>query len=613
MKNIFLLISSAFFLFAPLSVTAQSNAVLTILDKTSTPITQTVDGNSIQLQLTLPSPKQADITFYLDDLPVAECSINADSDTCTSASFLTLGWFWHADGSPRPEATLRAEADGITLAESKLTIHPRPIVLVHGMISDRNRFNSYIGTDGFLSTLGLTGYVVSDEQFPGVMKMGNIINPAEKTLTIAQNAEQVDMYIEGVKKATGAEYVDLLAHSMGGLVTRYYIDTVMTERDVALHIMLGTPNGGSPCGGALSSLGFWMPATLELQPSYINGIFNQTINDTKDVPFFGVAGSIITDPAQSPCSLVPSDSTVSLASVQAIPVDVVGVPKLEHNFLPSDEALFTEFVKPILQSPAGDFPTASAIAQPSGTEESLQFTKTYSGHLPAGETKTITINIDPNVTVASFGLFDATRTLEISVKGASGKTLELDLENKGIVIIDPETLLYLGYGFENPKPGAWVVTLSTTSNTPSTGADYALYAQFTGGALLKANADVLLPDLGEPVNITASLEGAEIQSAQAIITQPDASKQTIDLSAQDGTFTAEFTPSQAGLHGIEVIVTGETVDGISVDRAAFLSVEAQPTQQNPIKTWVIFLGVFVVLLFPLGLLIRFLFKLRKTA
>lgn len=309
MKNIFLLISSAFFLFPPQTVKAQSSAALTVLDKTSAPITQTVDGNSIQLQITLPSPKQTDITFYLDDLPIAECSIKADSDTCTSASFLTLGWFWHADGFPRPEATLRAEADGITLAESTLTIHPRPVVLVHGMISDRNRFNSYIGDDGFLSTLGLTGYVVSDEQFPGVMKMGNIINPAEKTLTIAQNAEQVDMYIEGVKQATGAEYVDLLAHSMGGLVTRYYIDTVMTERDVALHIMLGTPNGGSPCGGALSSLGFWMPATLELQPSYINGIFNQTINDTKDVPFFGVAGSIITDPAQSPCSLVPSDSS----------------------------------------------------------------------------------------------------------------------------------------------------------------------------------------------------------------------------------------------------------------------------------------------------------------
>ena len=614
MKKISLLISSAFFLFTHMQVAAQSNAVITVLDKGENPITQTVDGNSIQLKIELPATvsQTSNIVFYLDDIQIADCSIAANSDSCTTASFLTLGWFWHADGSPRPEAVVQAVFKGETLAETTLTIDPRPVVLVHGMISDRNRFNSYIGSDGFLSTLGLTGYVVSDEQFPGVMNMGNIVNPAEKTLTIAENAEQLDLYIEGVKQATRAEQVDLVAHSMGGLVTRYYIDTLMIERDVAQLIMLGTPNGGSPCGGALSSLGFWVPATLELQSSYINDIFNKEINDPRGVPFFGVAGSIITDPARSPCSLVPSDSTVSLASVQAIPVDVVGLPKLEHNFLPADEALFAEFVKPLLQTPAGNFPTSASTGQPVPQTEALQFTKTYTGHLDSGET-TITINIDPNVTVASFGLFDSTRSVAISVQGASGKTLDLDLESKGLIIADPETLLYLGYGFESPKPGAWVVTLKTTDQTPPSGADYALYAHFTGGAQLTASVDSLLPELGQAININASLNGTEIESAQAIITQPDGAKQTIDLTPKNGTFTGTFTPSQPGLHGIEVTVLGTTADGITVDRAAFLTFEVQPKQQNPFITWVIVVGVLAVLFLPAIFIIRSVRKKKATA
>lgn len=611
MKQIFLMLS-AVLLFNHGGAKVQPNVLFTILDKNAQSITQTVDGNSIQFKLTLPSSvsQKKEVSFYLDDTQIADCSIVENSDSCTTASFVTLGWFWHTDSSPRPLASLRAEADGKTLAESKLIIQPRPIVLVHGMISDRNRFNSYIGENGYLAGIGLIGYVVGDEQFAGVMKMGNIINPAEETFTIAENAIELDTYIEGVKQATGAQQVDLLAHSMGGLVTRYYIDRLMTERDVAQLIMLGTPNGGSPCGGALSSLGFWIPATLELQPSYINEIFNKQITNARGVPFYGVAGAIITDPSVSPCSPVPSDSTVSLASVQAIPVDVVGLPKLEHNFLPADAGLFKNFVKPLLQTSAGNFATTSS-SQAVSTTVPLQFTQVYTGHINSGES-VITINIDPNVAVASFGLFDTTRSLDISVQGASGKILDIDLENNGIIINDPETLLYLGYGFEDPKPGAWVVTLRSTEKTPSIGADYALYAKFIGGAKLNANIDVLLPELGQSVNISSALEGAQIESSQIIITLPDGAKETVELTANENKFIGEFTPTQPGLHGIEVVVIGKTQDGFAVDRAAFLSIEAQPERQSSVITWVWFVGIFGLLMLPLGLFVRFVLKRRKT-
>ncbi len=59
--------------------------------------------------------------------------------------------------------------------------------------------------------------------------------------------------IDDVKKATGASRVDILAHSMGGLVARAYIEGFAEDegkkapykKDVRYLIMLGTPNQGS--------------------------------------------------------------------------------------------------------------------------------------------------------------------------------------------------------------------------------------------------------------------------------------------------------------------------------------------------------------------------------
>lgn len=51
--------------------------------------------------------------------------------------------------------------------------------------------------------------------------------------------------IDEVKKATGYDKVDIIAHSMGGLVTRAYIESPSYGNDIDKFVMLGTPNGGS--------------------------------------------------------------------------------------------------------------------------------------------------------------------------------------------------------------------------------------------------------------------------------------------------------------------------------------------------------------------------------
>jgi pimeloyl-ACP methyl ester carboxylesterase len=598
-----------FGLFSPITVHAQTSSLtVEILDKDSRPITQIVDGNRIQLRVTFIETFsiQTPVDFLLDDQVIASCLVPVAETNCTTEFVETLGWFWAKGGVSTRSRRIQAKA-GNEAAEIVVDISPRPVVLVHGLISTAEKFNVYIN---YLESIGLQGYAAGDGQFKGVLKMGDISNPAAPTLTIVQNAAQLDTYIDGVKRSTGAEQVDLLAHSMGGLVSRYYIHELMAEDDVAQLIMLGTPNGGSTCGGLLSSLGFFLPATLELQPGYLNNIFNRQITNTRGVPFHAVAGSFINDPAFSPCSGVPSDSSVSQASVQAVSLHLAGIPALEHNLLVTDEAAFKGLIQPLLQTPADGFAASPAI-QPASVPVPGQFTQTYTGHLDKNASTSITIEIDAGVNVASFGLYDSTQSLQISVKGASGKTLELDLDNKGVVITDPETMLYLGYGFETPKPGAWVVTLSTSERTPSTGADYALYARFDGGAKLNAQVDELIPEIGQVLHLSASLEGGQIESALVNILLPNGASQPIQPSFSGNQATAEFIPQQKGLHGIEIMVTGVAADGFRIDRAASLALEAQAAPPSQLRTWAVLLGIITGLILLLALPVTLMIKRRR--
>jgi hypothetical protein len=107
-----------------------------------------------------------------------------------------------------------------------------------------------------------------------------------------------------------------------------------------------------------------------------------------------------------------------------------------------------------------------------------------------------------------------------------------------------------------------------------------LTAKFIGGSRLIANVDKVLPQIGELVQLNASLTlngtPLEIQSADALVRAPDNSTQVVKLAANGDSRTATWTPQAAGLYGIDLRVTASSPEGIPVDRVAFLTVEAQP-------------------------------------
>lgn len=581
-----------------------------LLDVHNAPLTTLVDGNSISVQINLPQAVSSGIPveFRLAGSvqPIAGCTIAAGQISCQSARFSTLGWAWDRAGAQQRQRVVEALAAGQPLGQSALvTITPRPVVMVHGYIDSWEGWAAYLGADGYLATMGIAGYAVGDGQAPGVMDTGAMSAPWAHTNTVAQNAEILGAYIDRVQQITGAEQVDLLVHSMGGIIARYYLDRVMLRRTVAQLIILGSPMGGSTCSMLPAALGLLLPATLELQPSYMQAIFNPQITRRQGVPFHALAGTKLHEAVQSPCTDVPSDLVVSLASSKAIAMPIQEQPLL-HSSLNDDPEVFTTFVRPLLQTPPGPFWQVADPPLPPPTDL-LQFTRVYTGHLQPGETETVTIHIDPGVTVATFALYDTSRSLTTEVTGASGKRLQLEPATNGeIRVTDPASMVYLGYGFVQPRAGQWLVALQTTADTPVTGADYAIAAQFKGGATLQTTVDILAPLVNAPVTIQAQLTAAgqplNLTNARARVHQPDGQVATYPLALAGDRTTLILRPTQRGLYGVELNVNAQTADGLTVDRAAFTVFEAHPAATTPFFASNLFLPL-VLLLLPFLLLL----------
>lgn len=624
MKRVAQLLVTSILLALAQPVRAQTTGVqITLLDKLGQPTASLTDGNTISLKLELSDPltsvTQVDFLLSDVDVPVAGCRIPAGGRGCESAPFSALGWYWNPDGTPQPRRTVSARLNGQQAgAGVNVSVVPRPVVMVHGFNSDFHTWDHYLGPQGYLATLGLQGFAVGDGQLDGVMNTGSLGDPAARTNSIAQNAAILKKYIDNVQELTGAEKVDLLVHSMGGMISRYYLDRVMTDPDVAQLIILGTPMAGSACADLPAALGLLLPASLEIQPAYMINIFNQQIVHRRGVPFHALAGTKLLDAVESPCTPVPSDLVVTVDSVKAIPMPVQEIDLL-HTELNTSPRAFEEFVKPLLQTPPGQFEIAEDLPARLAPAVSQQFTKIYTGHLNPGETQDVTINIDANVTVANFALYDTSRSLDVLVTGANGNTIALNAEQNGLIKVeDPSILFYLGYGFKGPKPGRWEVTLLTSTSTPPAGADYAIMALFEGGATLTARTDLTVPTLNETVNVSADLtaDGQPIpmQSAQAVVRKPDGSLETLNMAISGNTATLAATPELSGIYGIEVSVTALASDGFPVDRAAFLTFEVQPVdEQIALVRYLVAGGIVLFLAFFLAIFFAFRLRKRRTS
>jgi triacylglycerol lipase len=190
-----------------------------------------------------------------------------------------------------------------------------PILFVHGYIESASVWNTMIGRfekDGYAKS-SLSAYSYNTSQSNKI------------------DAEEVKSKVESLLKSTGATKVDIIAHSMGSLNSRWYIKFLGGESKVDDWVSLGGPNHGTEFANFCGST-----SCVEMR---IGSKFLGELNAGDETP-----GTVNYGTWWSPCDeIINPDSSVALSGASNNKTACIS-----HTALMNDETVYKsvrEFVK----------------------------------------------------------------------------------------------------------------------------------------------------------------------------------------------------------------------------------------------------------------------------
>lgn len=301
-----------------------------------------------------------------EPLPESETSLRLEGGEEREVEFVwdTEGQSWFDDGRPHLTHRIRAELDedGQKRDEKtqNLKVAPKPLVLVHGLWSSWKAWETWQNILTFTHSYDWKAYPVGEHPEHGRLNTGGAFLSSEKTNSIYENADELGRYVRYAQENSNAWHVDIVAHSMGGLISRLYIHKLMADvpdnRPLVKHlVMLGTPNMGSPCADVMdmkfSAFGERVEAIKELKPEEV-ATFNKYVTNRKGVKFSALAGN----PIPVMCGgYAWNDGVVSVESA-IYGVEDHALSKDVHTELTSTRN-FSNFVKPhLVTGPKGTYP-----------------------------------------------------------------------------------------------------------------------------------------------------------------------------------------------------------------------------------------------------------------
>lgn len=143
--------------------------------------------------------------------------------------------------------------------------HPRPVVLVHGTLG--NSVDNWLGLAPYLTSRGYCVYSLDYGQLPGVPFFHGL-GPIDKS------AEQLSAFVDKVLAATGAAKADLVGHSQGGMMPRYYLKFLGGAAKVGALVGLAPDNHGTDLDG-LTNLLPYFPGAEDLLKATTPGLADQ--------------------------------------------------------------------------------------------------------------------------------------------------------------------------------------------------------------------------------------------------------------------------------------------------------------------------------------------------
>ncbi|MFE2986641.1 esterase/lipase family protein [Streptomyces sp. NPDC059262] len=143
--------------------------------------------------------------------------------------------------------------------------HPRPVVLVHGTFG--NSVDNWLVLAPYLVNRGYCVFSLDYGQLPGV-PLFNGLGPIDKS------AGQLDTFVDKVLAATGAPKADLVGHSQGGMMPRYYLKFLGGAAKVNSLVGIAPDNHGTTLNG-LTNLLPYFPGAGDLLTLATPGLADQ--------------------------------------------------------------------------------------------------------------------------------------------------------------------------------------------------------------------------------------------------------------------------------------------------------------------------------------------------
>jgi triacylglycerol esterase/lipase EstA (alpha/beta hydrolase family) len=128
--------------------------------------------------------------------------------------------------------------------------HPRPVILVHGTFADMS--DSWQALSPLLRNNGYCVYALNYGSYVGSGAIG-----IYATGDIASSAEQLSAFVNRVLASTGASQADLVGHSQGGMMPRYYLRFLDGATKVHTLVGLAPSNHGTTLNGLFTLAGFF--------------------------------------------------------------------------------------------------------------------------------------------------------------------------------------------------------------------------------------------------------------------------------------------------------------------------------------------------------------------
>ncbi|MFJ4370396.1 esterase/lipase family protein [Streptomyces chartreusis] len=145
--------------------------------------------------------------------------------------------------------------------------HPRPVVLVHGTFA--NSVDNWLGLAPYLKDRGYCVFSLDYGQLPNV-PFFHALGPIDKS------AEQLSAHVDKVLTATGAAEADLVGHSQGGMMPRYYLKFLGGAGKVNALVGIAPNNHGTTLSG-LANLLPYFPGAEDLLSAATPALAQQVV------------------------------------------------------------------------------------------------------------------------------------------------------------------------------------------------------------------------------------------------------------------------------------------------------------------------------------------------